>query len=148
MKRYLLIAAIILLQVSGTGAQDLSAILSKLDSSRVSLDFSCTVDNAGTPLRLKGNALAQGNCYRVDAAGMEVRCNGSCRWTVDREAREVYIEEAEGLEEFVSEPERYLGAVSDLRIDRVEYTAASEDLSAFCFDTEALGADWVVTDLR
>ena len=75
---------------------------------------------------------------------MEIYNDGTTRWAVDRESKEVYVEEAEGLEELIAWQE----SLTDLKITEVKYLPLLEDLSEFRFDTAALDASWVVTDLR
>ena len=75
---------------------------------------------------------------------MEIYCDGKTRWTVDPESKEVYIETAEGIEELAL----WQDNMKELSLTDVRYLPLSDDLSPFTFDTAALDASWVVTDLR
>ena len=75
---------------------------------------------------------------------MEVYCDGLTRWTVDIKSKEVYVEDAGGIEEVLS----YRDSVSGLKLSHIRYSELSDDLSAFTFDTSALDSSWIVTDLR
>lgn len=143
MKR-LLVSLLLSLCILPSHAQQLpSEITSHWSTDRISLDYSCTLQG-DVPVELKGTLLLQDNCFFVKGNGVEIYCDGETRWTLDREAEEVYIEKADSLEEIL----KYYGSISKLNISNVRYGQKSEDLSAFRFSASALGSSWVVTDLR
>lgn len=121
----------------------LEELLGRLDSQRARIGYSCTIDN-GTPVRLLGIILLQGNCYYAEGNGLKLYCNGPTRWTVDEEEKEVYIENSDGIREVL----QYRDSLTDFSISELRYLDWSEDLSAFVFDTAKLSPDWIVTDLR
>lgn len=121
----------------------LEELLGRLDSQRARIGYSCTIDN-GTPVRLSGIILLQGNCYYAEGNGLKLYCNGPTRWTVDEEEKEVYIENSDGIREVL----QYRDSLTDFSISELRYLDWSEDLSAFVFDTVKLSPDWIVTDLR
>lgn len=121
----------------------LEELLGRLDSQRARIGYSCTIDN-GTPVRLSGIILLQGNCYYAEGNGLKLYCNGPTRWTVDEEEKEVYIENSDGIREVL----QYRDSLTDFSISELRYLDWSEDLSAFVFDTAKLSRDWIVTDLR
>lgn len=121
----------------------LEELLGRLDSQRARIGYSCTIDN-GTPVRLSGIILLQGNCYYAEGNGLKIYCNGPTRWTVDEEEKEVYIENSDGIREVL----QYRDSLTDFSISELRYLDWSEDLSAFVFDTAKLSRDWIVTDLR
>lgn len=121
----------------------LEELLGRLDSQRARIGYSCTIDN-GTPVRLSGIILLQGNCYYAEGNGLKIYCNGPTRWTVDEEEKEVYIENSDGIREVL----QYRDSLTDFSISELRYLDWSEDLSAFVFDTAKLSQDWIVTDLR
>lgn len=121
----------------------LEELLGRLDSQRARIGYSCTIDN-GTPVRLSGIILLQGNCYYAEGNGLKIYCNGPTRWTVDEEEMEVYIENSDGIREVL----QYRDSLTDFSISELRYLDWSEDLSAFVFDTAKLSQDWIVTDLR
>ena len=118
-------------------------ILGKLDSNRVEFTYSCTM-NEDVPVRLDGSIIAQGECYLAKGNGLEIYSDGKMRWTVDHQAKEVYIEVAGGIKEILDNSD----AVKDLRISNLKYLPFQEETRIFTFDTSKLDASWVVTDLR
>jgi hypothetical protein len=144
MKKWLLplLAALLPLSLAAQ-EQQLSDIASHLGANRVSLHYDC-VFTQDAPVHLTGTLTIQAPCYRAVGNGMEIYNDGTTRWTVDPESKEVYVEEAEGLEELIAWQE----SLTDLKITEVKYLPLLEDLSEFRFDTAALDASWVVTDLR
>lgn len=126
----------------------ITEILSMISTHRVDVSYSCEINVSETTVSVEGHITAQQNYYYVSGNGLDIYCDGQSRWTVDREAREVYIEQACGLEEFISDPDSYLGALSDLKIKDVKYSSLEDGASIFRFDTKSLDNSWVVTDLR
>lgn len=126
----------------------ITEILSMVPNHRVDASYSCEMSIADANVTVTGRITAQQNYYFVSGNGLDIYCDGESRWTVDSEAREVYIEKACGLEEFLSDPDTYLGALSDLKIKNVKYSSPESDLSLYRFDTKSLDSSWVVTDLR
>lgn len=148
MKRSTLIGILLLLTPVLQAQVPVDAVRAALATSRLAFNFSFTMETDLAPIKCEGEALAQGNCYRVNALGLEYYCDGTTRWTVDRESKEVYVESAAGVEEFLVNPEKYLGAMHNLNYSALQQLPYSEDLGAFSFDTASLDATWVVTDLR
>ena len=124
-------------------SQQVAEIAAHLDNSRISMRYACTFTQ-DTPLKLSGTLTIQGECYRAQGNGMEIYCDGVTRWTVDPEAKEVYVETSGGLEELLL----YRDSLTELKLSEVKYQPLSEDLSAFVFDTAALDPSWIITDLR
>ena len=146
MKRWILPLLALLLPLTAAAqqySQQIAEIASHLDSNRISLHYACTFTQ-DTPLKLSGTLLIQGGCYRAKGNGMEIYCDGFTRWTVDPEAKEVYIETSGGLEELLL----YRDSLTELKLSEVKYQPLSGDLSAFVFDTAGLDSSWIVTDLR
>lgn len=143
MKR-LLIGILLLSAVLAASGQDrLGEIASRISTNRILVDYSCTVSGE-VPVKLKGTVLLQDDCYCMKGNGLEIYCNGGTRWTLDREAKEAYIEPANGLEEIM----QYYESITDLVISNARYMPKSEDLGAFTFSTSDLDSSWIVTDLR
>ena len=144
MKKWLLpLLALLLPFALAAQERQISDIASRLHANRVTLHYDC-VFTQDTPVHLTGVLTIQAPCYRAEGNGMKIYNDGTTRWTVDPESREVYIEDAVGLEELVAWQE----SLSELKITDVSYLPLQEDLSDFRFDTAALDASWVVTDLR
>ena len=143
MKKWILLLVALLPLTAAAQRYTLDTVAAHLATDRISLHYACTIAQPA-PVQLSGELLIQGDCYRAVGNGMEIYCNGTTRWTVDPESKEVYIETAGGIEELVP----WQDNLEDLSLTDVRYLPLSDDLSPFTFDTAALGPDWVVTDLR
>lgn len=146
MKRWILPLLALLLPLTAAAqfsSQQVAEIASHLGTDRISLHYDCTFTQ-DTPLKLSGTLTVQGDCYRASGNGMEIYCDGTTRWTVDPQSKEVYIETSGGLEELLP----YRDSLTELKLSEVKYQPLSEDLSVFVFDVSALDSSWVVTDLR
>lgn len=143
MKWISLLAGLLLTLAAGAQQPPLSELAARLQTDRISLRYACTLTQ-DTPVKLSGTLLVQGTCYRAVGNGLEIYCDGQTRWTVDPASKEVYVEVAEGLEELLA----WRDSLTELQLSEVRYLPLTDDLSAFRFDTAALDASWVVTDLR
>ena len=141
--KWISLVAALLLSLTAAAQPQVSEIVARLQTDRVSLHFACTFTQ-DTPVKLSGTLLVQGECYRAVGNGMEIYCDGATRWTVDPASKEVYIETAGGLEELLA----WKDSITELSVTEVKYLPLSDDLSAFRFDTASLDDAWVVTDLR
>ncbi len=151
-------------------AQDRTAALKQLlEGSRVSFTYALTTTD-NLPIRTDGTALIDGACYRISGNGLDIYCDGSTKWTVDTEAREVYLETSDGTREFLADPAAWLGQVHNLtvgeravsgvfvdpaqgteisfRFTSITGTSLSGSTEGFSFDVSSLGKDWIITDLR
>lgn len=95
MKRTFLYIVFILLPVlCGAQAGSYRDLVNRIASSRVR--FSYTYSLSGQfPLSGSGTAVLQGDLFSLKGDGLEIRCDGKKRWTVDTKAEEVYIENAD-----------------------------------------------------
>ena len=118
-------------------------IIARLGDSRVSLKFSCTIED-GVSIELSGSLFAQGNCFILKGNGLEIYSDGKTRWTVDPKEKEVYLEVGCALSEILD----YRDKVRNLNLKDIKYEQPGEDLSVFRFDCSHLDEDWIVTDLR
>lgn len=143
MKKWILCLLPLLLSLTAAAQPQLDKIAAHLQTDRISLHYDCTYTE-DTPVRLTGELLIQGECYRAKGNGMEIYCDGTTRWSVDPASKEVYIETAEGLAELLE----YRNALTELKISELKYLPLSDDLSPFRFATATLDDSWVVTDLR
>ena len=148
MRQLTLILTCIFISLGAAIAQDsrLENIVAMVQTNRVSASVECKVfvAESSTPVTIKADILAQGDCYYAESFGYRIYCNGTTRWTVDSENKEVYIEKAGGIMELAD----FIHMVEDLQIKKLQQSALSEDLSAFIFNTEGLGKEWIITDLR
>lgn len=146
MKRILtLLVCALLCQALGAQQFNLESLLNKVQTNRISLDYTCTL---GGKTQLKGKVLAQQNSYYASLPGMEIYCDGRTRWTVDSESKEVYIEDSDGIMELLGNADSYLAELKDLKITNVRTLEPDPDMSAFSFSTAGLANDWLVQDLR
>ena len=143
MKKWIVILIALLPLTAAAQRYTLDTVAAHLRTDRISLQYAFTIAEPA-PVQLSGTLLAQGECYRAIGNGMEIYCDGTTRWTVDPESKEVYVETAEGIEELAL----WQDNMKELSLTDVRYLPLSDDLSPFTFDTAALDASWVVTDLR
>ena len=123
-----------------------------------SFDFSYKVEGQA-PLTGKGTAVIKESCFHVQTNGLDVWCDGKTRWTVDTEAKEVYIEDAQDVDDYIQTLEfrkeggRIVGAdvlLSDgskLHLNISNFKQATVDAS-FTPNLSTLTKDYVITDLR
>lgn len=147
MKRFIMILALLACSIAQVAGQlpekQIREILGHLDKERAVLEYEC-MTLGPTPLHLKGTLTLQGNCYLAEGNGMTICCDGTTRWTVDPEEKEVYIEDAGGIREILEGGH----TLESLSIRNVKYIPQTGGLRDFRFDTSSLDSSWVVTDLR
>ena len=163
MKRTVLITMALMLAAAGLHAQD---ILARISTDRITCKYSYTT-TVPFALSFSGDAVVQGDCYHLVGNGLEIFCDGENRWTMDTDAKEVYIEEAGEtlgiLQEFLKyatdikyNSDGISGTFTDplddnlvkFNLSSIEYAPATEDLSGFVLDVASLDSSYVVTDLR
>ena len=82
-----------------------------LASGEVSFKYSFEV-KGDIPMKGNGTAALYGTSYHVLGNGMELWCDGKTRWTLDRNAKEAYIEEVDPESaDYLSNPATLLGAL-------------------------------------
>ena len=139
-----------------------------LEGNRVSFSYALTTQEK-VPIKTDGTALIDGECYRITGNGLDIYCDGSTKWTVDTQAKEVYLEPSDGTQEFLANPSAWLGQVHNLtvgekvvsgvfrdpagaeisfRFTSITSSPQSGTTTGFTFDTSSLGSGWVITDLR
>ncbi len=85
-------------------AQSLSRRFSDAErGSCVTFSYSFTV-RGNAPVRGEGMAVLQGNMFIVKGNGMEIWCDGKSRWTADRTAKELIVEDVDGLASIEANP--------------------------------------------
>lgn len=104
-----------------------------LASSDVSFRYAFEVKR-DVPMKGNGTASLCGPAYHVSGNGMDIWCDGVTRWTIDRNAREAYIEpvNAESAD-YLSNPATLLGALeqSFRVISASDVTLNGKKLQAF-----------------
>lgn len=146
--------------------QDLAKDLS---TKRISFSFRYT-PKGGNNAWTSGKVLIQGGYYVIEAAGSRIICDGAARYTIDDKAKEVYVERAERLPSWLTNPKALTKAVSDViysgnningtftnpddkqqynfTISGLQTLPPSENKTAFQFSLKSLDKSWIVTDLR
>ena len=170
MKHLLAILTTVLLGIPVLGqGTDAVSLLTHFAGKRVTFDYSLQTD-AKMPVAQEGSAVIDGNCFCIKGKGLEIWCDGTTRWTVDTEAKEVYIEDDGGLETMYSRLLEMAEGISGLKVSgdslcgvwtekegadpiafsitSIRTAEAGDDTSEFVFGASRLGKDWVVTDLR
>lgn len=107
MTKRLLTATCLLLVAAGlAGAQDaLRTLSARLAKEVAAFGYSYTTKGTDTPFKGDGKAIVSGSCYRIQGNGLDIRCDGSVRWTADPAAGEMVIEDAAGQAlDFLSNP--------------------------------------------
>ena len=158
-----MILTTLLMAGAGLHAQE---ILTRFSTNRISCKYTYSIDVPIT-LTYEGDALIQGECYHLKGNGLEIFCDGVNRWTVDSEAREVYIENADEVENIIKEFLTYskdikttgntlTGTLVDpdddtnikFALTEITYTPIEDDLVPFKLDVESLDDTYLVTDMR
>ena len=135
----------------------------QLSSYLTQADFSY-VSESDVKVQGEGKFCVQDSCYVLDLGMLQIYCDGNKRWTVDKEAKEVYIESVKGslageiagyaLEDVKGLSDGGLvivvrgadGTRTTLTIPRMKMTAKAE-AGFFRFSTLSLGGDWSINDL-
>lgn len=169
MKKALILIALVLAGQLAWGQDRISVIRQKLETGRATLSYKYTV-NGKVPVGGSGTLIAQGDCYIIEGNGLKIVCDGESQWTIDPEAKEVYIEPSEGAGAFLAHPEAILDNSSNLKVGdteisgiynspdsdakisfrlwNIKFAAPGKDLTEFVYDADSLDSSWVVTDLR
>ena len=162
----LLLVAVSLQLAAQGGASYLKELVS---GNRVTFNYNLGVKGKA-PVVMSGKAVIDGDCYSVCGNGLEMYCDGATKWTVDREAKEVYIESSAGTRDFLADPSAWIDNVKDLKVSgstasgtyynqdqdvtmSFKFTSISPSpfsgsTEGFVFDPSVLGSEWVITDLR
>jgi len=148
---------------------DAAGLKALVDSNRVSFKYTLSAKDR-PQIATTGTVVLDGLCYHMSTKGADIWCDGTTKWTVDSEAKEVYIESSTGTREFMVDPTAHLDRVEGLKVSDKQVTGVYKEPSQgaevafkltsiksspltggtaeFFFDVSALGDDWVITDLR
>lgn len=103
-----LLSVIVLAAVSlaaDASSKSLSAFLAKVSLSQVSFEYSFVMNREGAKITGNGSVTLQDDAFRLNGNGLEMWCDGSTSWTVDRSAEEILIQPVEDSgEDFASNP--------------------------------------------
>lgn len=168
MRKNLIITVLLLLSIP-MAAQHFSpeSLISSIDSGSVSLNYSFKqIDGV---LSGEGTALIQSLSYDISTGSMRIVSDGKTRWTIDQEAKEVYVESSEDSSDLLSDMRQILKHLSDLKTGQGRLEGSfnipdSDESFRFVFteikilpleaegrfyvDINELDSSYLVTDLR
>lgn len=160
----------------GAWAQGSIPLLDKVQGHRVTFHYTYSLSRNGEDFSpvTDGAVTLEGNAYKLEGLGLEVVCDGSTRWSMDREARELVIETVE-KEDLFTNPALFIGSYKE-HMDKMHVNASGaafldvtltldtdtqarflltdivymepQGKSDFSLDEKSLSKDFVVTDLR
>lgn len=155
------------------------ALLDRVSGQRVQFHYTYSLSRDGGPMQqvTDGEMLLEGNAYRLSGLGLDIRSDGTTRWSADTAAEELIIETVD-QNDILTNPVLFLSSYKnygkqlkvnasgpdslDVTLTLDEETQArfvlkdvrfleprgSEGLSDFVWDVSALPSTYVVTDLR
>ena len=172
-----LLASLMALSLTlGAFAQGSIPILDRVPGHRVHFHYTYSLSQGGKPMTqvTDGDVTVEDNAYLLSGLGLEMRSDGTTRWSVDREAEEVLIEKVE-KEDILTNPALFISSYKGY-MDRIKVNASSpnsldvtlildDDTAArfvlrnivfldkqgksdFPLDEKSLPKSYVVTDLR
>ena len=174
--RRLLTSLMALSLTLGAFAQGSIPILDRVPGHRVQFHYTYSLSQGGKPMTqvTDGDVTVEDNAYLLSGLGLEMRSDGTTRWSVDREAEEVLIEKVE-KEDILTNPALFINSYKGY-MDRIKVNASSpnsldvtlildDDTAArfvlrnivfldkqgksdFSLDEKSLPKSYVVTDLR
>jgi len=174
--RRLLTSLMALSLTLGAFAQGSIPILDRVPGHRVQFHYTYSLSQGGKPMTqvTDGDVTVEDNAYLLSGLGLEMRSDGTTRWSVDREAEEVLIEKVE-KEDILTNPALFISSYKGY-MDRIKVNASSpnsldvtlildDDTAArfvlrnivfldkqgksdFPLDEKSLPKSYVVTDLR
>jgi len=157
-------------------AQGSIPLLDQVPGHRVRFHYTYSLSQGGKPMTqiTDGDVTVEDNAYLLSGLGLEVRSDGSTRWSIDREAEEVLIEKVE-KEDIFTNPALFIGSYKGY-MDKIKVNGSSansldvtlvldEETSArfvlkdvvfgdeqgksdFTLDVKSLSDSYVITDLR
>ena len=175
MKRIVTGLAAILLSLSAF-AQGSIPILDKVPDHRVKFHYTYSLSQGGKPMTqiTDGDVTVEDNAYLLSGLGLEVRSDGTTRWSMDRAAEEVLIEKVE-KEDLFTNPALFISSYKSY-MDKIKVNASSSNSldvtlvlddetsarfvlkgivfgdkqgkSDFTLDVNSLPDSFIITDLR
>ena len=157
-------------------AQGSIPILDRVPGHRVQFHYTYSLSQGGKPMTqvTDGDVTVEDNAYLLSGLGLEVRSDGTTRWSIDRDAEEVLIEKVEKEDLFTNPAlfiSSYKGYMDKLKVNgssqnSLDVTLLLDDDTAarfvlknivfldkqgksdFPLDEKSLPKSYVVTDLR
>ena len=128
MRRFFYILVAFAVSVTAAAQNSVESLRAMLDSNRVS--FKYTISAKDRPqIGTSGTMLIDGDCYHMSTKGADIWCDGTTKWTVDSEAKEVYIESSTGTREFMVDPTAHLDRVEGLKVSDKQVTGVYKEPS-------------------
>ena len=151
-------------------------ILDRVPCHRVQFHYTYSLSQNGKPMTevTDGDVVVEDNAFLLSGLGLEVRSDGTTRWSIDREAEEVLIEKVE-KEDLFTNPALFISSYKNY-MDKLRVNASSpnsldvtlqldegtsarfvlkeivfgdrQGKSDFPLDEKSLPKSYVVTDLR
>lgn len=162
MKHIFLTLTALLMSLGLYAQSDVEDFLEKARRHRVSAEYEYVV--AGMPdVVVEGSVIVQGDCFRMEGAGICVLCDAVNIWTLDLDGKEAYIEKAGKMDymNYVSEvtvedngwisgmySEPLSGSLIPFTIKNIAFLPPSGDMSVFSPGEDTFSGDWIITDLR
>lgn len=83
---------------AGAKSSTLASFIDKVSSSLVTFDYSFSMQTPKSKSKMTGSGKVkvQGTAFYMEGNGLEVWCDGSTRWTVDRLSEEALVESVDG----------------------------------------------------
>lgn len=175
MKRF--VATLLLTTLVFTAlAQGGISLLDRVEGHRVQFHYTYSLSQKGAAFKdiTDGDVTVEGNAYVLEGLGLRVVSNGSTRWSMDDDAKEVVIEKVE-KENLFTNPALFIGSYRNY-LDKMQVNAQGEDSlditltlgednkarfvlcgivflepqgkSDFSVDEKSLEKSYVITDLR
>ena len=175
MKRIVIGLAAFLLSLSAF-AQGSIPILDRVPGHRVQFHYTYSLAKDGKPMTqvTDGEVTVEDNAFLLSGLGLEVRSDGTTRWSIDREAEEVLIETVE-KEDLFTNPALFINSYKGY-MDKIKVNSSSQNSldvtlvldentsarfvlknivfldkqgkSDFPLDVKSLPDTYVITDLR
>jgi len=148
MKRMILGLAAFLLSLSAF-AQGSIPILDRVPGHRVQFHYAYSLSKGGGPMTqvTEGDVTVEDNAYILTGLGLEVRSDGTVRWSIDREAEEVLIE-AVDQEDILTNPALFISSYKS-NMDKIRVNGSSSNsLDVTLVLDEETSARFVLKDIR
>ena len=157
-------------------AQGSIPILDRVPGHRVQFHYTYSLSQGGKPMTqvTDGDVTVEDNAFLLSGLGLEVRSDGTTRWSIDRDAEEVLIEKVEKEDLFTNPAlfiSSYKGYMDKLKVNgssqnSLDVTLILDDDTAarfvlrnivfldkqgksdFPLDEKSLPKSYVITDLR
>ena len=102
-------------------------LLDRVEGHRVQFHYTYSLSQKGSPYKeiTDGDVTVEGNAYVLEGLGLKVVSNGSTRWSIDEEAKEMVIETVE-KENLFTNPALFITSYRNY-LDKIRVNAQGED---------------------